>query len=115
MTLHSPTDDQLNAAFAEKVAGWNFIPDGNGVKWFVPPDLPPAANLRVNRPIPRFTQSMDVVLPWLEKGDANCACYEFEGVRTWNTSIRNTGADDVSLPRACVIALLRANGVEVNL
>lgn len=45
MKLTNPTDDELNAAFAEKVAGWDHFPAG----------------------YPRWTHSADAVLPWLEK------------------------------------------------
>lgn len=122
MKLTNPTDEQLNKAFAEKVAGWSpaitdksccYDGDGNHCYWS---DVPP------------FTQSADAVLPWLEKFDTeiNYPCWrDIKGkpnhrVKFWHVSITNPdgsserNANAQSFPRAAAIALLRAHGVEVE-
>lgn len=65
--LDKLSDAELSELFAVEVAGWVYVPDGCGVQWFVPPNLPPAANLRTNRPVPQFSTDTNAVLPWLEK------------------------------------------------
>lgn len=116
MKLTNPTDDQLDAAFAERVAGLEWM-EGEaepGYDWIrgwhkdgeVIPDCPD------------FTTSADAVLPWLEK----CAdsilplggpivIMQIEA--KWHVRIGEHRATHVIFAKAAVIALLRANGVEV--
>ena len=114
MKLTNPSDDELDEAFAEHVAGWKKRMDyvaarpawdmGGGMWW---------ANGSGN-----FTKYADSVLPYLDKA-ANIKDGGY-----WRVVSNDLGvsveinyehypvAD--TFPRACVIALLRANGVEVE-
>ena len=116
MKLINPTDDELNAAFAEKVAGWklNFAgPSAFGT------NLNPYWEDEKGRAQfdgPWFVYSADAVLPWLEKHGPSIERLGFTGVWTirLNDSQLLGEAADKSFPRAAVIALLRAHGVEVE-
>lgn len=108
--LTNPTDDQLNVAFAETVAGWTLVtnslgrlqPKDKDGHWIQDWD---------------FTQSADAVLPWLEKTDDPDAAFR-DGL--WSVVFyvdkenNWVKGEDKSLPRAAVIALLRAHGVEIE-
>lgn len=116
MKLTNPTDEQLNAAFAEQVCGW---------KWRTFPDgaCPEIKHWRdvygnivsIHWPKYSFTTSADAVLPWLEKRQwvrvELCAF----GEPKWGISVMHgpIGMAD-TFPRAATIALLRAHGVEVE-
>ena len=108
MKLINPTDDELNAAFAVAVAGYVQREGG----WEIPP-------MRAiwTEPLD-FTRSMNAVLPWLERTDwyaENLSHGRFGTVLVEiNQPEKAITAEASSLPRACVIALLRANGVEVT-
>lgn len=126
MKLINPTDDELNTAFAEKVAGWTDVryEEGENVDidarviypWEGMAGSPPDGQER--RLVPPFTRSMDAVLPLMEKAGAWAADWcpiisnREAAYKVW---LRKSGIEAVgpTLPRACVIALLRANGVEV--
>lgn len=131
-TLTHPTDDQLNAAFAKQVAGYyvkNEFPgtDFPFTAWQGDKHLSDHRWASADGPLSHitpFTRSMDAVLPWLEK-------YPYVEIHRvnddgWQVAIINhkelaIGYEEGvkgeawydTLPRACVIALLRANGVEV--
>ena len=135
MTLTNPTDDELNAAFAEKVAGWTHVHVGEmesadieSRSVFCYDGLIGETGGKM-MPVPQFTHSADAVLPWLEK----CAWFQHTGVfsgangrsidncregHTIELSLTldsmNRGAHAETLPRAAVIALLRAHGVVVE-
>lgn len=136
MKLTNPTDDELNAAFAEKVAGW-IAPTSESPYTESSSVGCPQVNLdfywKDNRGLccdgPRFTTSADAVLPWLEKWhDADAQnrdvriCRRLAG--DWLVTLRtrtnpweqwvDQWEEDGDFPRAAVIALLRANGVEVE-
>lgn len=118
MKLINPTDDELNAAFAEKVAGWKrgkrigmdvwILPSGF---WDFRPD--------------QFTRSADAVLPWLEKMPFRIEIGKGIGLQCgvvicgygpftkWGEGGWFRGIDPI-VPRAACIALLRAHGVEVE-
>jgi len=77
-TLNNPTDDQLDAAFAEFVSGWKRVVtptlsafDTNGLcfgTYSIPSPIEAFEKDGVIlRDAPRFTRSADAVLPWLEK------------------------------------------------
>jgi hypothetical protein len=126
-TLTNPTDDQLNAAFAEHVAGFkhggmNIGGDPNNTfGWSMtgPGSKDPAAPLHEKlsfwwtSDLPKFTRSMDAVLPWLKKAGLWECGYSAHHDGYWVTVSYGHDSEDKSLPRAAVIALLRANGVEV--
>lgn len=119
MKLVNPTDDQLNAAFAQHVAGWFPIEPKHSKgslmmvdEWWDAKGYPVGA--------PRFVTSVDAVTPWLEKAGRWSAIRGADGLYEINLDdipMPETGvywAIDASLPRAAVIALLRAHGVEVE-
>lgn len=127
--------DALDAAFAEKVAGW--------IKYEAPRTggglLLPYTHFDGDG-MPRigvapFTRSMDAVLPWLEKhsrdtGEARGGEPEVFRIDSpadakdlWRVvmfclhhdgEILETAAAAPTLPHAAVVALLRANGVTVE-
>lgn len=114
MTLTNPTDDQLNAAFAEKVAGWTLSWDedsgGNRYEeWWNGLEGPLD---------PIFTTSADAVLPFLEKRARAITITYCDVTVQWTVEIIGFKtawkASSETLPRAIVYALLRAHGVEVN-
>lgn len=133
-TLTSPTDEQLNAAFAEHVARWKDL--GGGLWWDNEAKSPRCVigseidKRREQMGLPAsatpfgvsFTHSFDAVLPWLEGwGDYDITrCDEKYTVMLSRFEMLPSGvegdyimaeADSDTLPRACVIAMLRANGV----
>jgi hypothetical protein len=111
----NPTDDQLDAAFAERVAGW-WHADSHT-------ETNPAWNTgdgwTFHNGNGNFTQSADAVLPWLEKAGRwnvfrDDGFYEIELEDKPMPDDGNWFAFDKSFSRAAVIALLRAHGVEVE-
>jgi hypothetical protein len=119
--LLNPSDDSLDFAFAAVVAG--IAPDS--------PDIggDPLRGLYCGdsgrRHVPRFTRSMDAVLPWISKQSIDTGAVWSITVYLDGSFMVNAGhqdenskdapsGEDKSLPRACVIALLRAHGVEVE-
>lgn len=119
MILINPTDDDLNAAFAEKVAEWK-CEMINGA-WGGDVDVPapvwtsPKGEVSTAYFIPKFTHSFDLTLPYLDSvlssggfwritsNPAGVSCV----INYEQGPIANTPA------RAAVIALLRTHGVEV--
>lgn len=107
MKMIDPTDDELNAAFAEKVAGmkpcgWTTANCGPSVTHY-----PSRSD---------FTTSADAVLPWLSGHQWSATTAgDHSGIRVeidiWSKCVE---ASDVSFPRAAVIALLRAHNVEIE-
>lgn len=125
MKLVNPTDGQLNSAFAEHVAGWFPIEPKHSKgslmmvdEWWDANGYPVGA--------PRFASSADAVLPWLEKSERYVSVRHWRGhweeQPGWMVILYEDDeggrelarAVDTSLPRAAVIALLRAHGVEVE-
>jgi hypothetical protein len=128
-TLTNPTDAELNEAFAEHVCKWTRagMMDEH-VMWFF--------DGAHDCGTPSWTQSMDAVLPWLDRcreiGLWVTICDHTNGInhgeRDWLVSISNRDEREwnfdgngwmfwevanPSLPRACVLALLKAHGVGV--
>lgn len=107
MKLVDLTDDQLNAAFAEHVAGWRL--------WAGCHDQWNDGTKDVGKA--RFTTSADAVLPWLEKHRFRVSAPWVPGDE-WSVVVvcedGEVRADSASLSRASVMALLRAHGVEVE-
>jgi len=121
------TDADLNALFAEKVAGWKRLPENtcpcgeNCGSW----ELPDASIQYLDD----FTSSMDAVLPYLEKKEVVEVIYNdnpYTGSKGYSVQVADSFTEDLkepsgqsgwvkdpSLPRACVLALLRAKGVGV--
>jgi hypothetical protein len=114
MKLIKPTDDELNAAFAEHVVGFKPDPNNEG-RWIPPGRHTLTVGYWTEKPA-RFTHSADAVLPWLEKTrfDANFWKRWRIQIICWETHGENKFAEADTFPRAAVIALLRANGVEVE-
>lgn len=99
MKLTNPTDQELDAAFAEHVAGWRERQTFD--MW------------------PAFTRSMDAVLPYLAECDSwNMEYDQGEGreltVDVWRPMHGRFVGDGTSLPRAVVIAILSAHGITVE-
>jgi hypothetical protein len=116
MKLIDPTDDQLNEAFAVHVAGWTHVVMNAGKQ--LVGRLPPSSLYSV---VPLFTTSADAVLPWLERDAFDVRISFSNTCDTWHvellgrfTSNRSFKAAAETFPRACVIALLRAHGVEIE-
>ena len=117
MTLTNPTEDQINAAVAEFVAGLQLV--GLARMWIRVGDGDHA-------PIPKFTRSMGAVLGLLHampEWELKQAAYAPMGqricCRIWPRMTQTSGANDFATAYAdtealaCCIALLRAKGVEV--
>lgn len=106
----NPTDDELNAAFAEKVCGWKRIVGAANVAFETPVGTRGTA--------PEFTKSADAVLPWLIKFSVTIQKVAEEewdvGVEPEDEDLRTQYHHDKYLARACAIALLRAHGVEIE-
>lgn len=115
MKLTNPTDDELNAAFAEHVAAMSKADvEYHTAPWSMKP---------------RFTHSANAVLPWLEKEgwswERSSYAPEITGEAV-HFEVRVSGPNEnqsgycrcVFSPdqfaRAAVVALLRAYGVEVE-
>ena len=109
--LINPTDDELNANFAVWVAGWRNDPDEG---WRNEHGVPITAVYYRD-----FTRSMDAVLPWLNAPGWlwHISNDEIHTDKPFTACVHRglaeASASDTNAPRACVIALLRANGVEV--
>lgn len=114
MKLIDPTDDELNRAFAEHVAGMTqceSLVDVDEKRWCGKP--------------PTFTEYADAVLPWLEKWDCRTlsawrgtewtcfVCTEEESFPEWEGVVGFDGSA-ANPAKAVVICLLRANGVEIE-
>lgn len=127
MKLLNPSDAELNAAFAEKVAGWRkqfndgwlgeAVGEGRNphMDWFSPEDGFKYSHHELQ--LPPFTASADAVLPWLEKLGF-WACQYSEGLVVISDDHMDCNSENMSsaetFPKAAVIALLRAHGVEVE-
>lgn len=131
MKLTNPTDDELNRAFAEYVAGWVRVPQESteGCIAWTNPNNPYAQN-RVwfdgrqyschgaHDGWPSFCTSADAVLPWLEKEGCALNVYSHPG-KGYYTIVLCAPTGDIkssgkTFARSAVIALLRAHGVEVE-
>ncbi len=136
MKMINPTEDQINAAVAEKVAGWTKVDLVHGCFGWKHP-RPSDGELSIY-PLESFTRSMDAVLPLLEKHHWNCRSHGMSGsthgyphctvtVTEFPVSehperfgTQHEGhcfsGDSIAtaLPLAACIALLRAYGVEVE-
>jgi hypothetical protein len=125
MKLINPTDDELNAAFAEKVAGWKLNAAGPSA---FGTNLNPYWEDEKGRSQfdgPWFAYSADAVLPWLEKLGSSWHCshvkeeargdyFEFYLGYIKDGKYPVFVVHESSFPRAAVIALLRAHGVEIE-
>ena len=121
MTLTDPTDAELDAAFAEKVAGWRYCGSDSCTRWYLDEtcaallDVEPKPFREIDsrrRQLARFTSDASSVLPWLEKEFVWLAGKSKQG--HW---VNLGGYEDVvadTFPRAAVRALLAARGVTVN-
>lgn len=113
--------DALDAAFAEKVAGWYLSRNGESLDYVCYRSEADyfAQPLSGTWPLPKFTRSADAVLPWLERGLAEARHTHDDrwSGRKWTVYVLNGYSSGSgishSFPHAAVIALLRAHGVEV--
>lgn len=122
MKLVNPADEELNFFFATEVCKWK--------KTFKEP-RPEWAACAIygwvderGADVPRqpwFTDSADAVLPWLEKTGMDAQITYSDTCCNWVVIMmqRFTGkksfrGEGEQLPRAIVLALLRAHGVEVE-
>lgn len=140
LKLIDPTLDELDAVFAEKVAGWVLWPRiYHNQQWHDIPTwvekryiqkeghAPPGWMLGCGHP--RFTRSFDAVLPWLEKWPHAANIYyndpTFGITYRWRVILWEPHVDTDSfsgvgsaeggvLPYVIVLALLRAHGVEIT-
>lgn len=121
--------DALDAAFAEKVAGWTDVcyEEGEDVDiesrcyypWSGMAGTPPDGGKR--RLISSVTRSADTVLPWLDNAiywDSNfCDGQHQVFVNEMRRDVVNKGDYEgtaKTFPHAAAIALLRAHGVKVE-
>lgn len=135
MKLTNPTDWQLNSNFAVEVAGWSWKIEGDNCVCWYNEDGCFMGGRNDGEPwdgIPKFTQSADLVLPWLEKwhdsgrgpvlmGTIHSAAMQRTG---WMVQVRDADLSknaprdfeiiSWSLPYAAVVALLNAHGVEIE-
>lgn len=119
MTLTNPTNAELNAAFATEVARITDITDK--CPW--EKCLMPVGQLFGRRDdlwviVPNFCSDANAVLVWLEKFDGHTngpdisfQCGQWEVVLNGCTT--RDRAVCSAFPKAAVIALLRAHGVEI--
>lgn len=123
MRLTNPSNDELNAAFAEAVAGWKcemiYGAWSGDVSVAAPVWTSPNGTVSTAYFIPKFTQSADAVLPWLEKTFCAFSYHTDRPDRRLQfcADKKRDGqliASSGTFPRAAVIALLIAHGVEVE-
>jgi len=130
MKLLNPTDEQLNAAFAEKVAGWR--PSEQEIAaWQTWAQISGCDTSRDNAEStakmcdrPHFCTSADAVLPWLESWayvdisrdtDYNAGPWSCGVAKSTDSQFGKLyHGPGETLAHAVVVALLRANGVEVT-
>jgi len=125
ITLTNPTDDELNAAFAEKVAGALAVCDG---MMRLPDAKCGKQAFESWKRYPEWATSADAVLPLLERDGWDwehrfstswtAKKQTLESVTIWGPSKEFVARHDYvkgecTFPRAACIALLRAHGVEV--
>ncbi len=121
-TLTNPTEDEINAAVAEYVAGWKCEmingawsgdPDSSAPVW-----TSPSGQVSTAYFIPAFTRSADAVLPLLEKwpGEWTKTGRMWIELSTYNDEDGpgTVEATADTFPLAACIALLRANGITVE-
>jgi len=112
MKLINPTDNELDAAFAEHVAGWTHVYlGGPGYVWKHP--RPSDGELSIY-PLERFTAYADAVLPYLEKCRYITTATFVPTQQKWCVGIGGDSGTASIFARAAVIALLRAHKVEVE-
>jgi hypothetical protein len=135
MKLINPSDLELDDAFTTRIAGrrwckwlfhgtWIYAREDRILDWvpttegFAIVDRPPDL-VGWQGHVERFTESAGDVLPWLEKCQWFDISYApargFHCMLTLNSDeATEADADASTFPKAAVIALLRAHGVEVE-
>ncbi len=110
--LLNPTDDQLNAAFATEVAGW-FRTERLGKQVIYDPE---GGHVLIGdtRCMPKFTRSFDAVLPLLDTIKWHVTTMDGGFTFVIRGPGPNATCTHPELATAAVLALLRANGVEVE-
>ena len=124
MKLTNPTDDELNRAFAEKVAGYYVKEEFPGTDF-------PFTAWQGDRPLSHhrwasakgplehinsFIESANCVLPFLYKRhwEVQQTSSASRPIRVVLDELHGPYGESNTFPRAAVIALLRANGVQVE-
>lgn len=139
ITLNNPTDAQLNAAFAEHVAGYKV--DENG--WLeLPPQKMGGKEFQAFSEMPNYINDVNLLFPYLEKypnfeieyedyNDQGASrksvvvilyvpCDKGDGYNVAGTSrgknhyVTVWDSLNIALPRAVLIALLKAKGCVIN-
>lgn len=138
MKLTNPTDDELGAAFITEVCGGRIVDKEPAMearepvltgrwldgKLYVASWSRAAPNVKMwhDWDKARFTRSFDAVLPWMHCQWSCNITHQWTVLFVgWTVRLMTpkdvnkqlTMAQDESLPRAAVIALLRAHGVEI--
>lgn len=128
MKLINPNNDELNAAFAEKVCGWMWRQE-RGPAWYVQSDDPdPYKWIRICGPKGgdimldgglRFATSADAVIPFLERQQEGYGVDFDTEARCYFVTLCSSDIDAVigishSFARAACIALLRSKGVTIT-
>lgn len=115
MKLIKPTDAELNDAFAEHVCGMKLVNSETWGKIWISTDVGGECYMSETR---NWICSADAVLPWLEKQRAWMCEKLWESDKTriivHVSDPRGASAEADTMPRAAVIALLRAHGAEVE-
>lgn len=127
MKLIDPSDEELNSAFAEKIAGWVITERRTDGAMYGHPNSAPSYDVAECPPglIPNFARSADAVLPHLEKMGEWSQYYHKGSPESerWSVGVdriipHGSGwagqAKASTFARATTIALLRAHGTEVE-
>ena len=112
LKLTNPTDDELSAAVAEHVAGYKNVIYATHPPRLVADDPErPGERMRIGL----YATSADAVLPLLEKC-RHWKAQQWEPNVVWVDLDAPNYGDGVAetFPRAACVALLRANGIEVE-
>lgn len=118
LKLTNPTDDELNAAVATHVCGYAGV-DGGMMRL---PDTRMRGNVFESwKRVPPYATSADAVLPLLDSPkyiawwEARLKLNGTHQVRCHQSEVDSFLAESATFPRAACIALLRANGIEVEI
>lgn len=121
MKLTNPTNAELNAAFATEICGYKFLHAehrfDSGVHVAIDGISKPDGQWL--SAIPDFCSDANAVLPWLEKfnGPLNGPDVSFQSGQ-WEVVLNGCTTRERAVhsvfPKAAVIALLRAHGVEIE-
>lgn len=114
--MSEPSDDELNALFAEKVAGWTDLAmfEGGELHGYC------CNRVGYKRRVPDYLTDANAMLPWLEKEQnfdikhRNSPTGGLYWVTIFQPIDEEFEATASTFARAAVLALLKAAGVEVR-